>query len=421
MTEKPNTLTPKLRFPEFKDRPTWRRQVLGDLFTERQEGGLTGLPLLSLTDKDGLIPQGETNRRDNSSLDKSKYLRVFPGDVAYNTMRMWEGRSAYVGLEGLVSPAYTVCKPKVGTDGLFFSYYFKTWPLIEQFKRYSQGLVKDTLNLKFEAFSQIPISSPQPAEQRKVAACLTSLDEWIAAEGRKLEALQAHKKGLMQELFPREGATHPRVRFPEFRNGPEWETKRIGDLNPYVTSGSRGWAAYYADHGSLFVRITNLSRESIFLDLTDSQFVNLPPEAREGVRTQLKAHDVLISITADIGIIGYIDANVPSPAYINQHIALVRFDTSRVCGMFVAYFLASHESQRRFRASTDNGTKAGMNLLAVQDMQLALPYQAEQQRIAACLSSLDALIAAQSRKLGGLRAHKKGLMQQLFPSPEGGE
>ena len=370
-------------------------------------------------DKEGIVPQDETNRKNNSSSDKSKYLRVVPGDIAYNTMRMWEGRSAYVRIEGLVSPAYTVCKPGKETCSVFFAFYFKTAPLIRFFRQFSQGLVKDTLNLKYQAFSQIEVAYPEDNdEQIKIAGCLSSLDELIAAQGRKVEALKTYKRGLMQQLFPREGETIPRLRFPEFKNAGEWRVKTIGELKPFVTSGSRGWAKYYADQGELFVRITNLWRDSIYLDLTDSKFVQLPPGANEGVRTQLKEHDVLISITADIGIIGYVDGSVPSPAYINQHIALVRFDARKLYGKYVAFFLASERSQRLFRAATDTGTKAGMSLIGIQKIEVMFPGLPEQHRIASCLGNLDALIATETQKLEALKTHKKGLMQQLFPSLE---
>jgi restriction endonuclease S subunit len=207
----------------------------------------------------------------------------------------------------------------------------------------------------------------------------------------------------------------PKLRFPEFQNAGEWQVITIGDSKPFVTSGSRGWAPFYAEKGELFVRITNLWRDSIYLDLTDSKFVQLPPGANEGVRTQLKVHDVLISITADIGIIGFVDESVPSPAYINQHIALVRFDEEQLCGQYVAYFLASEKSQKLFRASTDTGTKAGMSLIGIQKIKLMFPGLPEQQKIAECLSSVDELIAVQARKVDALKTHKKGLMQQLFP------
>jgi type I restriction enzyme, S subunit len=300
-------------------------------------------------------------------------------------------------------------------NGVFLSYYLNG-TLRRKIAKIAQG---DTVvHLYPSQLEGVSIAFPQSTEQQKIADCLTSLDEVIAAQGQKVEALKTHKRGLMQQLFPREGEALPRLRFPEFRDGPEWEAKRIGDHRPFVTSGSRGWATHYADHGSLFVRITNLSRESILLDLADSRFVNLPPDASEGVRTQLKVHDVLISITADIGIIGYVDAGIPTPAYINQHIALVRFEASAVCAKFVAYLLASDNSQRRFRAATDNGTKAGLNLTEVQNTQLLLPLVQEQQRIASCLASFDDRIAAEYDKLDVMRTHKKGLMQQLFPCPK---
>ena len=194
----------------------------------------------------------------------------------------------------------------------------------------------------------------------------------------------------------------------------DWGVAQLGDLKPFVTSGSRGWAPYYAERGDLFVRITNLSRASIYLDLTDSRFVKLPPEAREGVRTQLNEHDVLISITADIGIVGYVDASVPSPAYINQHIALVRFDSSKTSGRFVSYFLASEKPQKLFRAATDTGAKAGMSLLTVQKIQTALPPLPEQRAIATALSDVDGLLGGLDRLIAKKRDLKQAAMQQLL-------
>jgi len=298
----------------------------------------------------------------------------------------------------------------------FGAYLFKSRHLRTQIQKESQG--SKVLGISATRLTKINLPIPgTKAEQQKIAECLTTLDEVIAAQSQKIAALKTHKKGLMQQLFPREGETLPRLRFPEFQAAPEWVVTTIGNLKPFVTSGSRGWAAFYADHGELFVRMTNLWRDSIYLDLTDSKFVQLPPGANEGVRTQLKEHDVLISITADIGIIGYVDANVPSPAYINQHIALVRFDAAKLYGKYVAYFLASDKSQRLFRASTDTGTKAGMSLIGIQKIEIMLPSLPEQHRIATCLSSLDDLIAAQSDRLAALQTHKQGLLQQLFPSP----
>lgn len=396
-------LVPKLRFPEFREADEWEIAKLDDLIS-------TVTPPKKIPTSDYLaegqfpiIDQGQsdiagwTNDPD-AVVEASQPVIVF-GDhtCALKLIR----RPFAQGADGI-----KIIKGSERADINFLYHFLCFRPVVtEEYKRHFS-----ILKTKVVAYP-----NRKSGEQQKIADCLASLDELITLEAQKLDTLKTHKKGLMQQLFPAEGETLPKLRFPEFRDAGEWEEKQIGDLKPFVTSGSRGWAAYYANQGSLFVRITNLTRKSIYLDLTDTKFVKLPQEASEGVRTQLKEFDVLISITADIGIIGYVDASVPSPAYINQHIALVRFDASQVCSKFVSYFLSSERSQRLFRASTDIGTKAGMSLIVVQKIQVALPTLPEQQKIADCLASLDDLITAQTQKIATLKTHKKGLMQQLFP------
>jgi type I restriction enzyme S subunit len=413
MKNKPKALTPKLRFPEFKGGPQWRRQLLGTLFTERQEAGMTGLPLLSLTHKDGIVPQEETNRRDNSSVDKSKYLRVVPGDVAYNTMRMWEGRSAYVGLEGLVSPAYTVCKPTADAHGDFFSYYFKTSPLIEQFRRYSQGLVKDTLNLKFERFAQISIASPQRLEQQKIADCLRSLDELIATEGRKLVVLQAHKKGLMQQLFPLEGETRPRRRFPEFRHGPAWVTVPLGEMFETMSGGTpeRTKKEYWG--GTVPWITTSLVDFNVIREA--EEFITEAGVQNSAAKVFPKG-TVLVAMYGQGKTRGKV-AMLDIDATTNQACAAI-FPANGFDPAFT--FLSLSARYDEMRSLSNPGGQKNLSQELVRKLSFYYPNDpAERARIAACLSSLDDLIAAQARKLDGLRAHKKGLMQRLFPTPEG--
>ena len=163
-----------------------------------------------------------------------------------------------------------------------------------------------------------------------------------------------------------------------------------------------------------FVRITNLSRGSIYLDLADLKLVNLPPEDREGLRTQLQSGDLLVSITADIGIIGYVDNRVPQPAYINQHIALVRYNPSVVDTKFLSYFLASEHPQRAFRMATDQGAKAGMNLTGVLRIQAAFPSLLEQHAIATALNDVDGLLGGLDRLIAKKRDLKQAAMQQLL-------
>lgn len=195
----------------------------------------------------------------------------------------------------------------------------------------------------------------------------------------------------------------------------DWKVAPLGEFDPFITSGSRGWAAYYADIGSTFLRITNLSRSCIYPSLRDLRYVAVPPDNSEGVRTALRAGDVLISITADIGIVGLVTEAVELPAYINQHIALVRFDESEVNSRYIAYFLAGAAAQRRFKSMTDAGAKAGMNLAGVRDLLAALPPSTEEQAaIADALTDADALIDSLERLLTKKRQIKQGAMQELL-------
>ena len=193
-----------------------------------------------------------------------------------------------------------------------------------------------------------------------------------------------------------------------------WETRELGDLDPFVTSGSRGWARYYSDLGSAFLRITNLSRDSIYVDLSDLKLVQLPSGTAEGSRTELRVGDLLISITADIGIIAYVDPSVPRPAYINQHIALVRFDPHQVDSRFLSYFLASEGPQRAFRAGTDQGAKAGISLPGIRAIRAVFPPTSEQHAIAAALSDIDALLTTLDALVAKKRDLKQAAIQQLL-------
>ena len=194
-----------------------------------------------------------------------------------------------------------------------------------------------------------------------------------------------------------------------------WQVVDVGDLNPFVTSGSRGWARFYAETGAPFIRISNLTRQSIDLDLSNLKTVLLSPQGNAEVsRTQLQDGDILISITADIGIVGIVDSRVSKPAYMNQHIALIRFDKTLVCVRFVAYSLASERPQRLFVASMDIGAKAGMSLLTVRKIRLALPPFPEQRAIAEALSDVDQLLGSLEKLIAKKRAIKQAAMQQLL-------
>lgn len=180
----------------------WTTSKLGKLFKERGEQGRGDLPLLSITADRGIVPREDVAKRDSSSEDKSKYLRITPGDIGYNTMRMWQGVSALSTLDGIVSPAYTVCIPSTRIDGRFAAHFFKHRHTVHLFHRYSQGLVDDTLNLKFPSFAVIEVTLPSDIEeQRRIADILDTYDQELTLLRTQRTALDQQKRGLMQRLL----------------------------------------------------------------------------------------------------------------------------------------------------------------------------------------------------------------------------
>ena len=164
-----------------------------------------------------------------------------------------------------------------------------------------------------------------------------------------------------------------------------WEEKTSQELFTYVTSGSRGWAKYYADSGATFIRMGNLDHGTIELDLSDIQYVQLPNKA-EGQRSRLKKNDILISITADVGMVGLVRDD-SFEGYINQHVALAR-PSSKEDAEFIAWYLVSDVGLAQMRKKQRGATKVGLGLDDIRTLKLKMPPLAEQQRITHILDSL---------------------------------
>ena len=181
----------------------WKTVKLGHIFKERTERAKGNEPLLAVTISSGVQRRDEIDLKDNSSDDKSNYKCVYIGDIAYNTMRMWQGASGVSPYNGIVSPAYTIVTPIRPDDHnmTFWAYYFKYSPLVQTFQKYSQGLTSDTWNLKFPQFSEIAVTMPPIYEQDKIAECLSAFDEHCKCEDEKLQALLQVRTSLLQQLF----------------------------------------------------------------------------------------------------------------------------------------------------------------------------------------------------------------------------
>ena len=190
---------PEIRFKGFTD--PWEQRKLGDCFTERVESMPDG-ELISVTINDGIKKFSELGRHNNSNDDKSKYKKVCIGDIAYNSMRMWQGASGYSPYEGIVSPAYTVLSPNSGINSKCLAYQFKLPEMIHTFQINSQGITSDNWNLKYPALSEIEIFvSKNEKEQAKIAEYFEGLDRLITLHQRELEKLQNIKKSMLEKMF----------------------------------------------------------------------------------------------------------------------------------------------------------------------------------------------------------------------------
>lgn len=192
-------LTGKKRLPGFSCE--WKTMKLGELFDERNETNMPALPLLSITANKGIILQTESEKKNTSNDDKSKYKRICPNDIGYNTMRMWQGRCALSKLEGIVSPAYTIIIPHNNINPYYMEMLFKQPFMVYRFWTHSQGLVNDTLNCKFPSFSQVKVIIPDLKEQNAIIEILLSCDTEIILANQRFESLRQQKKGLMQVLL----------------------------------------------------------------------------------------------------------------------------------------------------------------------------------------------------------------------------
>jgi type I restriction enzyme S subunit len=261
----------------------------------------------------------------------------------------------------------------------------------------------------------------QKPEQSKIAEVLATVDRAIEQTEALNSKYRRIKTGLMQDLLTRGIDENGNLRDPathRFKPSPlglipqEWELSSLGQLSKRITSGSRGWAKYYAEEGAKFIRIGNLTREHVNLLLEDIQHVT-PPAGSEGKRTALETGDLLVSITADLGIIGVVPEEL-GEAYINQHIALVRIDKEQANPWWIGNFLAGHKAQQLIAALNDAGAKAGLNLPTVASIPVPIPDMKEQDEITQILCQVDGALNTEKAYLTKLRRLKAGLMQDLL-------
>lgn len=423
---------PRLRFPEFVEAGGWTATALRELATFVGERvGTTECIPFTVTSGVGLVSQMDKLGRTIAGNSLKNYIVLERNDFAYNksaTKAFPEGYIArYVGDERAAVPnsiftCFRADDQKITPaylDYLFASNLHGKW--LRNFITIG-ARAHGSLNVNDADLMALPVPLPvgptSLKEQQKIADCLTSMDEVITTQGRKVEALKSYKRGLMQQLFPREGETLPRLRFPEFRDGPEWETKLFFDLLLDVLDfRGRTPTKLWMEWGGGAVR--SLSANNVkngFIDYdAECYFGSDELHSRWMGGANLDKGDIVFTMEAPMGNALLVP---DSRKYILSQ-RVVAFKTKPgVVNEYLIQLIWGDVFQTSIALLATGSTAKGISQKSLQSVAVSLPKEDEQRRIAHCLAPVDVQIIAESQKLDALKIQKKGLMQQLFPSPE---
>jgi type I restriction enzyme S subunit len=399
---------PKLRFPVFRDEKGWTLEAGDALFDQiNDRNPEPGLHVLAITQEHGAIPRHMIDYHvsvTEKSIDSYKVVRV--GDFIIS-LRSFQGGIEYSRYQGICSPAYVILRRRGKGSNEYYRHYLKTDRFIRILTKNLEGL-RDGKMISYSQFSELLLPTPKPAEQQKIADCLSTVDELMAAQARKVDALKSYKKGLMQQLFPREGEAQPRLRFPEFKNTGEWDEKKLGT----VCDIQRGKFSHRPRNDPKF-----FGGQYPFIQTGDvvkseggaviaSQSLN---EEGLAVSKLFKPTVVLITIAANIGDTGLL---LTEGCFTDSVVGLI--PKKGVIPVFLELIMRGQKDNLNKVATT--GAQKNINNEILREVSVLLPAVPEQHRIATCLTTLDTLITAETQKHEALKTHKKGLMQQLFPS-----
>ncbi len=444
-----NKLIPALRFPEFKNSEEWYRIKLKE-FAKFFRGLTYGA---DDTSSNGLLVLRSGNiQNDTLVLNKDlvfvgkecpEDLKLLNGDVVIcmsNGSKALVGKNAeyrgeYAG--GITVGAFcSIMRPKNK-----FTKYFLQSDAYQSFIALSIG-GGNINNLKNSDLEEFKCAAPKnPKEQNKIASCLSSLDEVIAAHSKKLDLLKDHKKGLMQNLFPQmsesgfarlkddrmngedkilksknpvnpDSDNVPTLRFKEFVKDGEWVEKPLDDICKLVRGPfggalkkeifvKEGYAVYEQSH-------------AIYSDFSSFRYYIDEDKFNELKRFSVKSGDLIMSCSGTMGKFALVPDNNKA-GVINQ--ALLKLTVKKGFDkLFIKMTLEADNNQEKLLSQSVGGAiKNVVSVFQIKELPLMTPSLQEQQKIASCLSSLDALITAQAEKIEQLKLHKKGLMQGLFP------
>lgn len=415
--DNPTTVVPTLRFPEFQNAPAWPRRLMSSYLSESRIKGNGGHKAKKLSVK--LWGKGVVGKNDSvQGSANTQYYRRHAGQFIYSKLDFLNQAFGIipVHLDGFES---TLDLPCFDVASELNSKFLLEYVQREQFYK-TRGEIADggrkAKRIQVETFLECPIYAPSGPEQNKIANCLSSLDDLIAAEDRKLEALRQHKEGLMQQLFPREGETVPQLRFPEFQDAPVWIQGRCRDI-ANVLSGY-GFPEKFQGKKSgqyPFYKVSDISRtvENGHRYILEANSY-IDAEVLDEIQGKPLPAGTIIFAKIGEAIRSNRRVVTTKPAVIDNNTAGVSAIKEKISDEFL-FYLWSNVSL----IDHAGGVVPAVSKSALENVPLCYPTAPEeQQHIAECLSTIDTRIGAQVIKLSTLCTHKQGLLQQLFPSLE---
>lgn len=407
---------PEKRFPEFKNDGEWEKKKLSQV--GNLVNGLTYSPN-DVSSAGILVLRSSNIKKNKLSLEDNVYVNLKIneanlskiGDILIcvrNGSKSLIGKNALIK-ETLPETTHGAFMTVFRSDNYgFVSQLFQSDLFFQQVHADLGATInsingKNLLNYQFD----LPTN---PKEQQKIADCLLSLDEVIEAQEEKLKALQLHKKGLMQNLFPQEGETVPKYRFPEFKKDGDWVKKELGKVTNISTGGTPSSTNLEYWNGTIpWMNSGELNNKKIY---SVSNFIT-EIGLKESSTKLIPESCVLIGLagqgkTRGTAAINYIELCT------NQSIGAIHPNFKIFSSEFLYYKIDSMYEELRSLSAGDGG-RGGLNLQMIKSIKILFPKISEQQKIASSLSSIDDLITSQQNKIDNLKLHKKGLMQVLFP------
>ncbi len=385
---------PKLRFPEFLDVRDWEEKPLRDV-VHFLDGRRKPIKEADRTAIQGNYPyygaSGIIDYINDYIFDEDLILLGEDGEniVSRNlplvfkvSGRCWVNNHAHV------------MKPKAPNHLEFLVQYMESLSYI----KYNSGGAQPKLNQA--VCKTIPLLLPTPPEQQKIAECLTSIDDLITAETQNLNALKTHKKGLMQKLFPADDETMPKLRFPRFQDKNPWQVKQLFEVANVIAGQSPEGSSYNGERIGVPFYQGKTNFGDIYLKEPTTWTTQTTKLAKEG--------DILMSVRAPVGALNISTGEI----CIGRGVASIQAKQNK---WYIYYFLKKNE---KYIVGNGGSIFDSINKKQIEEIKILIPSLPEQQKIAECLTSINDLIMAQAQKLDALKTHKKGLMQQLFPTSD---